>query len=152
MTEIPSLIVLALSSLCKRLPPEDRPMMYQRLNEMFDEHSYSEVFRTFDAMDYCLHCDMWVSPFNEIMRKMPSREPYHLLVSHPDLRYRKDCDCQVCDEYNQSHVYSDIHPIGKARLTLCVNVNSRIIKHIPITMDLDVLLFHSCLHRNLFIS
>ena len=118
--EIPSLMMMTLSSLCRRLPPEERPEMRQTLRGTFDEHNYSTIFRVFDQMEYCLHCDNWTTPFMEMMRTAPSQEPYHLIVSHPDLRYRKCCDCQVCEEYNQSHVYTSDNPIGKARLTLCV--------------------------------
>ncbi len=119
--EIPSLIMLSLSSWGQQLSREDRLKLRERLEGMFDKHHYSDIFRVFDQMDWCLHCDNQVSQFMTAMRSTSSQEPYHLVVAHPDLRYKKNCDCQVCNEENQSHVYNQIDsPVGKARVILCV--------------------------------
>ena len=86
--EIPSLIILALSSLCRQLSPQDRPIMHQTLKGIFDKHNYSAIFRAFDEMDYCIHCDVWVSG------PALGKDTYHMIVSHSNLL--SNCDCNEC--------------------------------------------------------
>lgn len=113
MVEVPSLIMLALSSWCQRLSPEDRPKMYKTLKGIFDKNHYDEIFRVFDEMDYCLHCDGYVTPFiRQIQTVNPSTDSYHLLVAHPTLREKENCDCYLCREI-QTHWKTP-------RLCLCV--------------------------------
>lgn len=100
---IPSLMTLSLSVLCLRLPPEERPKMRQTLKGIFDKHNYSAIFRVFDQMDYCLHCDNWTSS---------TTDEYHHHVVHPTLLGKANCDCRICRDGNIA--------LTSPRLCLCV--------------------------------
>ena len=77
--------------------------MRQSLKGMFDRHNYSAIFRVFDQMDFCLHCDNWVSS---------TTNDYHHHVVHPTLLGKANCDCRICRNSNIAHT--------SPRLCLCV--------------------------------
>lgn len=90
--EIPSLMTLCLSSLCQRLPPDERLKMRQTLKGIFDKHNYNAIFRVFDQMDYCLHCDIWTSG------PALGKDTYHMMVTHSNLL--TNCDCDECKRFS----------------------------------------------------
>jgi hypothetical protein len=100
MTEIPSLIILTLSSLSQRMHSEHRPDFRLHLSNLLhdkQEEIYRHIFANLDQMDYCVFCDSWTSPLN--------LSSYHAIVYHESLIPSKSnwCTCASCSTTKWTH-------------------------------------------------